>query len=288
MVTLDVFQSMWAMEFKRPDGFEWTLREKIEKIAGAGFKGVSFDIGYHSEEYIRDAMPLLQEFSLDLCYNAFVKSVPHYRDIVAFVNTQPVKPRFIAIVGQIEPWDLHQVADTTRQWLSIGAEGGVETYVEVHRNCMTNDLLFTLQLMEEVPDLLMVADLSHVLVNQEWYLPLHEQAQQRMSQFLTRAHAFHGRVATREQIQVPIRFTQHKPWFELFKSWWQEGFDKWILRQGVESDSRCVFLSELGPPVYAITGENGYELSDRWDEALLLKETAEQLWQDALQNHRQA
>ncbi|MDC8831926.1 hypothetical protein [Alteromonas gilva] len=288
MVTLDVFQSMWAMEFKRPDGFEWTLREKIARIAGAGFKGVSFDIGYHSEDTIRQAMPLLQEFGLDLCYNAFVKSVPHYREIVDFVTSQAVKPRFIAIVGQIEPWDLHEVAQTTRQWLNIGAAGGVETHVEVHRNCMTNDLLFTLQLMDKVPDLLMVADLSHVLVNQEWYLPLHEQARQRISQFLSKAEAFHGRVATREQIQVPILFPQHKPWFELFKGWWQEGFEKWIDRHGVESDRRCVFLSELGPPVYAITGEDGYELSDRWDEALLLKKTAEQLWQDALKRRRQA
>ena len=284
MVVLDVFQSMWAMEFKRPDGFEWTLREKVEKIASAGFKGVSFDIGYHTEAYIAEAMPLLQEFNLDLCYNAFVKSVAHYQHIVNFVNSQPIKPRFIAIVGQIEPWDLDEVAATTREWMRIGEESGVNTYVEIHRNCMTNDLLFTLQLMEKIPDLLMVADLSHVLVNQEWYLPLHEQAQTRMSQFLTKAEAFHGRVATREQIQVPILFEQHKPWFELFKSWWQEGFEKWIYRQGSNSDNRCVFLSELGPPVYAMTGQDGYELSDRWEEALLLKESAEQLWQNALKS----
>ena len=284
MVTLDVFQSMWAMEFKRPDGFEWTLREKIEKIAGAGFKGVSFDLGYHTEEIVEEAMPLLQEFGLDLCYNAFVQSIPHYEDIVSFVARQPVQPRFIAIVGQIEPWSVEDVAATTKEWLRIGEEGGVKTHVEIHRNCMTNDLLFTLQMMEQVPDLLMVADLSHTLVNQEWYLPLHENAQKRMSQFLTRAEAFHGRVATREQIQVPILFPQHKPWFELFQSWWLEGFEQYIARHGKDSDARCVFLSELGPPVYAMTGADGYELSDRWEEALLLKETAETLWDKAIKS----
>mgnify|MGYP001183002971 CR=1 FL=1 len=127
----------------------------------------------------------VQEFNLDLCYNAFVKSVPHYQQIVDFVTSQPVKPRFIAIVGQIEPWNLDDVAATTLEWMQIGEQAGVNTHVEIHRNCMTNDLMFTLQLMEKIPDLLMVADLSHVLVNQEWYLPLHEQAQKRIKELET-------------------------------------------------------------------------------------------------------
>ena len=31
MSRLDVFQSMWAMEYRRPDGFELSLEEKITK-----------------------------------------------------------------------------------------------------------------------------------------------------------------------------------------------------------------------------------------------------------------
>ncbi|MDO6694501.1 hypothetical protein Q4574_14490 [Aliiglaciecola sp. 3_MG-2023] len=281
MVKLDVFQSMWAMEYKRPDGFELSLQEKIQKISDAGFKGVSFDIGYHPLDMIETAMPLLQAHGLELVYNAFVKSVEHYAEIIEFVSKQPIKPRFIAIVGQIEPWDVKEVADVTKQWIAIGEKAGITSHVEIHRNCMTNDLHFTLQLMKQVPELLMVADLSHTLVNQEYYLPLHDEANQRISEFLTRAEAFHGRVATREQIQVPFLFPQHKPWFELFQQWWLEGFENWIARHGKQSDDACVFLCELGPPVYAITGEDGSELSDRWQEALVMKETVEQLWQQA-------
>jgi hypothetical protein len=284
MAKLDVFQSMWAMEYKRPDGFELSLEEKIQKISAAGFKGVSFDIGYHTLEIISQAMPLLQQHQLDLVYNAFVKSSEHYAEIIEFVSKQPVKPRFIAIVGQVEPWDVDKIASITKEWMAIGDKAGITSLVEIHRNCMTNDLLFTLQLMDKVPELLMVADLSHTLVNQEYYLPLHELANQRISKFLTRAEAFHGRVASREQVQVPFLFPQNKPWFELFQNWWSEGFNNWINRHGKESEDACVFLCELGPPVYAITGADGEELSDRWEEALVMKETVEVLWQQTIES----
>lgn len=284
MVKLDVFQSMWAMEYRRPDGFELSLEEKLKKISDAGFIGVSFDIGYHSFELIETAMPLLQKYQLDLVYNAFVQGVEHYKEVIDFVSKQPIKPRFIAIVGQIEPWSVEHVAGITKQWMDISEKAGITSHVEIHRNCMTNDLLFTLQLMQQIPELLMVADLSHTLVNQEYYLPLHELANQRISEFLTRAEAFHGRVATREQVQVPFMFPQNKPWYELFQNWWSEGFDQWISRHGKQSDDACVFLCELGPPVYAITGADGEELSDRWEEALIMRETVQKLWQQSLES----
>lgn len=282
MAKLDVFQSMWAMEYKRPDGFELSLEEKIKKVSSAGFKGVSFDIGYHTLETISEAMPLLEQYGLDLVYNAFVKSSAHYSEIIEFVTNQPIKPRFIAIVGQIDPWCVEETATITKEWMAISESAGIKSFVEIHRNCMTNDLLFTLQLMEKVPKLLMVADLSHTLVNQEYYLPLPELANQRISEFLTRAEAFHGRVGTREQVQVPFLFPQNKPWFELFQQWWLEGFEQWIKRHDKENDDACVFLCELGPPVYAITNGDGEELSDRWQEALIMKETVEKLWQQAI------
>ena len=38
------------------------------------------------------------------------------------------------------------------------------------------------------------------------------------------------------------------------------------------------FLCELGPREYAITGPDGYEQSDRWDEALMIKRLVREIW----------
>ena len=102
MVALDVFQSMWAMEFKRPDGFEWTLREKIEKIAGAGFKGVSFDLGYHTEEIVEEAMPLLQEFGLDLCYPS-CKAFLIIKKLLALLPASRCNPVLSPLLVRLNP-----------------------------------------------------------------------------------------------------------------------------------------------------------------------------------------
>ena len=65
MPGLDVFQSMWAMELRRPDGFEWSLEQKFKKIADAGYKGVCLDLGHHDFEFVQSTMPYVREYGLD-------------------------------------------------------------------------------------------------------------------------------------------------------------------------------------------------------------------------------
>ena len=42
------------------------------------------------------------------------------------------------------------------------------------------------------------------------------------------------------------------------------------------------FVCELGPPDYAMTDSEGRELSDRWEEGLVLRDIALQLWEDVV------
>lgn len=75
---------------------------------------------------------------------------------------------------------------------------------------------------------------------------------------------------------MSLGFPQHNGLVSLFMSWWEYGMRSWRRRAG--PDATLTFLCELGPPPYAITGPDGRELSDRWQEALVMKDMIRSLW----------
>ncbi len=270
------------MEFRRPDGYEWSTEERFEKIAKAGYRGVGFDAGLAHTPYddLSEYAKYCEHYDLDVLINAFPRNDEDVASAITQANLFKGRCRFISIIGSVVPWHVYEVAEITRRWLKQGEQAEIPIFVEGHRNCMTNDLLFTLQLMDAVPELKMTADLSHFMVNQEWInLPLEDHQQALISRFLERCETFQGRIASSEQIQIQADFPQHERWVSLFHDWWVEGLASWRKRH-VGTDDRCIFLCELGPPPYAITGADGYELSSRWDEALQMKETVEDIWKN--------
>lgn len=77
---------------------------------------------------------------------------------------------------------------------------------------------------------------------------------------------------------MQLDFPQHQPWVELFKEFWRDGMRSWRARN--QSDATCVFLCELGPRPYAMTDRHQNEMSDRWQEALVLKRWVEEIWEN--------
>jgi hypothetical protein len=178
------------------------------------------------------------------------------------------------------------MAEAIKAWLAIADQERVPIQFETHRNCITNDLFSTLLLLDAVPEMRLSADLSHYVVDREMMQPISADYQAYVDRVLDRSDSFQGRVANRCQIQLPLHFPQHRVWVDTFLDWWRRGFASW--RRRAAEDQDCIFLCELGPRDYAITDENGEELSDRWSEALLLKEWATACWdaakRDDLQN----
>lgn len=123
----------------------------------------------------------------------------------------------------------------------------------------------------------MLADLSHVLLGREFWHPISDEDEALVRQVLDLTWAFHGRVASREQIQVEITFPQHKVWLDLFLSWWEYGFRSWRKRAG--ADALLSFACELGPRTYAITDRQGNDTTDRWEGALLMKSLVRDLFE---------
>jgi hypothetical protein len=219
---------------------------------------------------------------------AFPRSIEELRPAIHLAKE--IGSPFVIVIGQVMPLAVADMAEVVRAWLELAAQENMPLQFETHRNCITNDMFSTLLLMDAIPEMRLSADLSHYVVDREMMQPISEDYQRYVSRILDRSDSFQGRVANRCQVQLPLHFPQHKVWIDTFRDWWTRGFASWRKRNpigtagvplAVPGAADCIFLCELGPRDYAITGPDGEELSDRWSEALLLKQWAAECWDAA-------
>lgn len=259
------------------------MDEKFMMIKDAGFDGIGIEYG--TAELGTDACPvssrmeLFKEHGLGLLITAFPKHIDDLRPYLEMAVEYDA--RFVNIIGQIMPVTVDGMIPVVRRWIEMASEYGVEVHFETHRACITNDFYATLSLLDAVPEMSMVGDLSHYLVNREFENPLSARHASMMRRVLERCEHFQGRIASREQIQIPLGFPQHEKWEKQFEDWWREGFMLWKARHLMETGApsrKMNFMCELGPPEYAITNRDGWELSDRWEEAQIIKTRVRRLW----------
>ena len=273
--SLKVYTSLWAMMPHDQSGVVLSYEEICEKVAAAGYDGMALDLGAGDIAQAREVQPIMARYGLTPLIVAFPKTVESMREVL--VMSKDFGAPFVDVIGQVMPISVDGMIPVIRRWMDMAEEIGMPVQFETHRNCITNDLFTTLSLLDALPEMRLCADLSHYVVDREFKLPLQHHEQMMISRILDRADSFQGRVASRQQIQLQLDFPQHQKWVDLFKGWWREGFERW-LSQNQEGD--CLFLCELGPPEYAMTDHAGVEMSNRWEEALVIKSWVEDIWAD--------
>ena len=274
MPRLEIYQSLWAMELRRPRCTELTPEESFAKIAAAGYDGVCLDPAVDEIDWCLALGELYKSHSLGCMINAFPRTVDDMQPLLELaVDLEACHVNVISGVMPIRP---EEAVPVVRRWMAEAAAMNMPLMFETHRDGLLNDLYFTLQLMELVPEMRLCADLSHFVVDRELRAPLPERDAGYIRAVLERSDCFQGRVAGREQVQVQIEFPQHREWVDIFRGWWRDGMQRW--RQRNDDDATLRFLCELGPPPYAITDGKQDELSDRWQEALTIRGWVQDTW----------
>ena len=267
-----VYQSMWAMERRSPDAQEWTLDQKLAMIRDAGFDGAG--VRFADYEYAKTVTEFLRGHDMTWQAQAYPQTIDDLKPVIEHVlelgadhlNLQP----------DVRPHTVAECVPYIEGWLRLAEDAGITMQIETHRNRMTTDLIFTLHLLDRFPTLRLTGDLSHYVVGREFWYPVTDEDHALMHRIIDNCWGYHGRVASREQIQLQIGFPQHKHWVDIFMGWWERGFNQWKRKAG--PDETLTFLCELGPAEYAMTGPDGHELSDRWQEAKMMKDMVRGLW----------
>jgi hypothetical protein len=272
---LQVYQALWAMD--KLASPEASTAEKFDRVVEAGFDGMAIDLGALKLEEAEATVPHFTRTGLCGGLTAFPTSVEALRPALDLAHR--IAAPYVVVVGQEMPVRFADMIPVIEGWLRLAEREHMPIQFETHRNCITNDLFTTVQLLDAAPAMRLAADLSHYVVDREMPCPPPPYLQALITKVLERSDSFQGRVAARGQIQIPLGFAQNAEWVELFRGWWREGFASWQRRHGSDG-APLVFLCELGPPDYALTDADGRELSDRWTEALTLARWARELWRE--------
>jgi hypothetical protein len=255
------------------DGVERSIEDNVQMILDAGFDGIS--TSFTDAAAARRAASLVKPHGKAIEAQWFPKTVDELKPGLALCSEIGV--HHLDIQPDVRPRRLEDCVPLIEGWRRLSEQVDFPVLIETHRDRMTTDLYFVLDFLDRFPELPLLADLSHFLVGREFAWPIPEEAHTQIRRVLDNAWAFHGRVASREQVQVEISFPHHKMWLDTFLDWWEYGFRSWRRRAG--PDDTLAFTCELGPKPYAITGRDGNDTTDRWAEALMLRDLVRERWE---------
>jgi hypothetical protein len=241
-------------------------------IRDAGFDGCG--VRFFDYKYAKEVTTFLRAHNMTWQAQCYPKTVDDLKPIIEHVKE--LGADHINLQPDVRPYRLEDCIPYLEGWRRLAHDAKIPVHIETHRDRMTTDLFFTLHLLDCFPDMRLTGDISHYIVGREFAWPVSDENHALIHRILDNCWGFHGRVASREQVQIQISFPHHKEWVDLFMGWWEYGIRSW--RRRAPKDATLTFLCELGPKEYAMTGPDGYELSDRWQEALMMKDMIRKLW----------
>lgn len=276
MQDLVVYQSLWGMQTCNTNVATRPHEEVFAQAAQAKFAGLCLDPGVSQIEEYLALKPFYQQYQMGCLVNVFPNTVEEMRPLLEF--SKEMGAPYANVIAPVFPLTVEDAIPIIRTWLEMADDIGMPIKFETHRDCITNDMFMTLQLLDAIPELRLTADLSHYCLNREMSAPITAQNQTWIQQLLERSDSFQGRISSHEQIQLPLHFPQTQKWIGIFKDWWKRGFRSWRTRAG--DNETLIFLCELGPPEYAFTDANNEELSDRFEEAIRIRSWVQAIWQE--------
>ena len=262
-------QSLWGTP--RPD--DEPLEVTVARIAAAGFDGVG--VRCMERGFVARAAAALRAHGLGWqaqCLPRAAGELPPLLDLAAEFGAVNAN-----VIAYLPPAPPAAHAEVIAGWMKGAETRGVAMLLETHRATVTNGVEETAALLDLLPGLRLTADLSHHVVARSLKPPVPAEVAAMLPRVIARADSLHLRVGTSEQVQVCSAWPAHAAWRDTFAGWWRAVLGARIAA-GKPRD--MVALVELGPPPFAITGADGAELSDRWAEALSLRDLIRQIWRE--------
>ncbi len=274
---LSVEQAIWAMRGLPRGGPEWSREDKISNIAKSGFDG--FMLFLPREPGERNAYrDLAAKHGLALTLQCAPSTVAELDEAIAAAKEMNAR----GLVAMIRPTfvTFDEGAEKIRAMSARCREAKLPFYVETHRRTITQDLVLTGRWARELPGIQLHADLSHFVISYGVNGPVRGEIKAAFDAVLARTGMVDGRIGNGAQAQIDVGDKGDTQEARRFAGWWKQAMVAWL--KNARPGDVFVFKSELGPPPYSIVGPDGVELSDRWAQALVVRDLGIRTWNSAV------
>jgi hypothetical protein len=273
--------NVWGLEKLPSGGPEWSLDEKLKRLREAG----GFDVidrytvaDPKSMAAVEELDALVEKYGFKVGMATSIDRLEEL-DVAVSLAKKAGTPYIDVMVG---PYTMPE-ADAVRLMETISERFRREKIAvafQTHRGLVTQDLLRTVAYTKSLPDLRFDLDLSHYFVAGEIGEDPGAAALAAFDVILERAVMLDGRVSNGEQVQIDIGPDGDNPHAKRFAALWKRTMVAWLER--AKPGDVLPFRVELGPPSYAILDLKGREISDRWEQTLVLRTLAERTFNEAV------
>ncbi len=255
-------------------GNPWTLAEKLDQITGAGLGGLESPCSSDAEaQELSDALRQ-RGLAFGLCASA--ASVDDLPAIIELAQRSQADYITLQVPGWLK--SAPQSARILKDIYSLANDAGVCVLIETHCGQITQDLRRTVKIVRRFARIRFNGDFTHYVacpgVTGTWGQELWDHFQP----IARRCSAWRGRVSFGSCRQEAIGEISAEP-VQQFKRLWSIGMTAWM-NKATPGDI-LPFSIDLRPPPEAAVGPDGQELSDRWEEGMLIKRLAEEAWTEA-------
>jgi sugar phosphate isomerase/epimerase len=256
--------------YKTTWGMGGTLEQKLDEIAAAGYEGW--------EDWIRPHFEIRPPTEArGLKYMAMVQGVEDMerfrRDLGEAEDAGAVG---VTIHAGSCFWSMDRARAFFENALRKCAEVSIPVNFETHRGRLLYEPMSTAALLQEFPDLHLVADFSHWTVVTGTML---EAVPAEVAAAIDRTRHVHARVGHTEGPQVPDpRAAQWQGQVNRHMEWW----DKILAAHKARGAEVMTVDPEFGPPNYMWTNPaDGQPLASLWDVSAWMRDQLKARWKDA-------
>jgi sugar phosphate isomerase/epimerase len=267
-------QSIWALTNLPINAQEWPLAEKLDNAVAAGFSGI--EAFCRDDQFADQVAGPIHDRNLPL--GMIVPAADVDELLPAIERAHRVRAEYLCahVTGSLKASP--RIADILEEMYEVTNDAGLPLLIETHRGTVTQDLRRTVKVINRFKKIRFMGDFSHYAVAGELKTPWSEDVWDHFSQIARRCSAWHGRISFGLQVQNDIGDGSGElP--QQFKKLWTIGMAAWLAK--AQPGDILPFTCELGPAAYAITDLQGREVSDRWQQSLVIKRLAEEAWADA-------